>query len=269
MRPPAGKTARSGVASHFRPALTLIELLVVMAIVVMLLALLLPALNTARKQMRGLQCASKMRTIAFDFQLFAENLSEKGRGESQSLGNNRFYANDFLESVYRIDEFWDLPQSNAADLYAAQEPIMCPSGPGTLTRKRGEPCGPQSFEHTENVTMAMNMRLYRGVVDLGGRMRLASERSTVIRNNILNRPYVPLMIEVDGNEAKFQKIADPFYIAPPLENRMDPYASGRYWSPSQRHRGRTNVAFVGGHVLSSETPADEAWDWSYQADVGR
>ena len=62
---------------------------------------------------------------------------------------------------------------------------------------------------------------------------------------------------------------DPFYMAPPLKDVDDPYASGRYWSPSDRHSGKTVVGFIGGHVLRSEKPKDEKWDWSYQAELGR
>ncbi len=61
----------------------------------------------------------------------------------------------------------------------------------------------------------------------------------------------------------------PFYIAPPRPGADDPYSEGRYWSPSHRHNGKTNVSFVGGHVLSSDDPASEGWNWDYQASVGR
>lgn len=264
-----GTHNRSGQTRHARPALTLVELLVVLAIALMLLSLLLPALNTARKQMRGLQCASKLRTIAFDFQLFAENLSKKGRGDSELLGRNRFYANDFLESIYRIDEFWDQPNYAQASLNSRSEPILCPSGAADIKRIRGAPCGPESLQPAEDITMAINMRLYRAEVVINNKTRLAPVRFTVIRNTILNRPYVPLMIEVDGEEAVLEKNADPFYVAPPIEGANSPYNAGRYWSPSKRHGERTNVAFVGGHVLSSESPEKEAWDWSYQADIMR
>ena len=56
-----------------RRAFTLIELLVVVAIIAALLSLLLPALSSARSQMRMLKCSSNLRTAAFAFQTFAED----------------------------------------------------------------------------------------------------------------------------------------------------------------------------------------------------
>jgi prepilin-type processing-associated H-X9-DG protein len=85
--------------------------------------------------------------------------------------------------------------------------------------------------------------------------------------DVLNHPRAPVILDVDGEEAVARGL-EPFYTAPPLEDRAEPYTSGRFWMPSRRHRGRTNVAFVGGHVLSSERPEHETWDWEYQAHVG-
>lgn len=75
-------------------------------------------------------------------------------------------------------------------------------------------------------------------------------------------------MDVNGALAQGKDI-EPFYIAPPLRGSNDPYTEGKFWTPSGRHNGRTWVGFTGGHVLSSETPEREAWDWAYQADILR
>ena len=84
----------------------------------------------------------------------------------------------------------------------------------------------------------------------------------------MNHPYVPLAIDVDGQEAERLGI-DPFYIAPASPGVDDPYGNNRYWLPSKRHGGKAIVAFVGGHVLTSANPEEERWDWEYQAEAGR
>jgi prepilin-type processing-associated H-X9-DG protein len=116
--------------------------------------------------------------------------------------------------------------------------------------------------------LAINMRLYRPVIEFRGKHLLAPAATASVRANILHHPYVPLAIDVDGEEI-MRRGLEPFYIAPPAGNAPDPYTTGRYWAPSTRHRGKTNVAFVGGHVLSSTDARRERWNWAYQADVGR
>ena len=242
-------------------------MLVVIAIITMLLALLLPALAAARGQMKTLKCSSNLRTVAFQFQLFVQRQNPEGWGDSARLGRRSFFINDFQECLYRIDEFWDCPGSVTATLQANEEVMLCPAEAGQLTKRVGFPCSNAALEPPEDVSLAVNMRLYRAVVDFMGTPVLAPAAATHVRPDVLHHPYVPLIIDVDGHEAAARGL-EPFYLAPPLEDDSGPYGDGRYWMASRRHGRRTNVAFVGGHVLSSERPEQEAWDWQYQAHVG-
>lgn len=63
-----------------RKCFTLIELLVVVAIIAVLVALLLPALNNARKSARAVVCASNLRQIGTKIQFFAEAHEGKAPG---------------------------------------------------------------------------------------------------------------------------------------------------------------------------------------------
>ncbi len=247
---------------------SLIELLVVIGIIAILLSILLPALNSVRGSMKKLKCASNLRSVAMTFQMFVEGNAEGGRGDSDQLGGSRFYINDFQDSQYKIDEFWDLGGATAGMLSSSNALMVCPAGAGELTKRRGFPCGRNAITPPQDVTLAVNMRLYRAVIGIQGTNKLAPERLTQVRSNIINHPYVPLMIDVDG-ELAARRGLDPFYIAPPRPGVDDPYSDGRYWMPSDRHGGKTNVAFVGGHVLASDDPASEGWNWDYQAQVGR
>ncbi|RKY05906.1 MAG: hypothetical protein DRP66_09855 [Planctomycetota bacterium] len=54
-----------------KTAFTLIELLVVIAIIALLLAILIPALNTVKKQATGAVCLANLRGISMSWYLYA------------------------------------------------------------------------------------------------------------------------------------------------------------------------------------------------------
>jgi prepilin-type N-terminal cleavage/methylation domain-containing protein/prepilin-type processing-associated H-X9-DG protein len=246
---------------------TLLELLVVVAIIAILISLLIPALQSVRGQARTLHCASNMRSVAIAFQLFADDRSVSGKGDSEALGPNRFRINDFQDQLYRLDEFWDGGEEPVARLQAGRQLTMCPSAAKYLEKRRGFPCGRSALAPLENVSLAFNMRLYRGTLRIGDSVVLAPVAVTSLRRDVLDHPYVPLAMDVDGAAAARAGL-DPFYIAPEIPGREDPYIANRFWLPGIRHNGRINAAFVGGHVLSSPEPAAEVWNWSYTAAVG-
>ncbi len=193
--------------------------------------------------------------------------SAEGQGDSEKLGRNRFYVNDFQDSMYKLDEFWDLGAATSGPIRADKSVMLCPDGPSDLIKRKGFPCGNEAVGPSQDVTLAMNMRLHRGVVQFGGASLLAPAAVSKLRANILNHPYIPLVMDVDGQEAANRGL-DPFYMAPPIQGTDDPYADGRYWMPSFKHGGKVNVAFVGGHVMSSRAPEKEGWNWGYQVTPG-
>lgn len=264
---------RSDRPSHVRHArshsgFTLIETLVVISIMAVLTGILLPAVSSARRSMKKLGCASNMRSVTLGFQLFVNGDAAAGRGDSERLGRRRFYINDFQESVYRIDEFWDLHDVRSGTVGGISGLLLCPQSAGLITKRSGFPCGASALTPTRNVAVALNMRLYRAAMSVGRRTLLSPVALTTVSRKIVSHPYVPLAIDVDGHQAVTRGV-EPFYTAPQRPDEEGPYSDGRYWMPSSRHAGKTNVAFVGGHVLSSTDPAAERWDWGYQANVGR
>ncbi len=263
-RVPLSGSPAAGVPRAF----TLIEMLVVVAIITLLLTILMPALGAARNAAKTVVCASNMKTITMEFGFFADGTSAFGRGDSEALGGNRFRINDFQDALYKLDEFWELGSQTTGLLSADHTLAMCPAGAPSLTKRKGLPCGREAVGPMEDVSIAMNMRLYRAVFNVRGKKLLASPNTTVVSPRTLSRPYAPLVMDVDGRAAAKQGV-EPFYIAPPIAGQDDPYARGRYWSPAKRHAGKTLVGFLGGHVLSSLHPEREHWDWGHQAEVGR
>lgn len=249
-------------------AFTLIEMLVTISIIAVLLAILLPAISSARQAAKTIVCSSNMKTIVMEFGFFADGTSEGGQGDSEALGGTRFRINDFQDSLYHLDEFWDRGEDTVGSLNNSKELALCPAGAPSLTKRRGLPCGREAVGPVEDVSLAVNMRLYRAVFDFKGKQLLASPSATHVSAKILDHPYVPLIMDADGRAAA-SKGVDPFYMAPPLKDTDDPYSDGRYWSPSDRHAGKTVVGFIGGHVLRSEKPEEERWEWSYQGEFGR
>lgn len=247
-----------------RRAFTLAEMLAVVAIIGLLVSMLVPALKSARDQMRTLMCASNQRTIAMEFQLFADGGTPGGRGRSERLGRGQFWIDDFQAYLYRTGEFWDAAGATTVTMRAGKQLMLCPAGPKTLTKSSHKPFGAAAVGPPEYVSIGMNSRLYRAVeVNANGDHVLASKNETRIGPSVLSHPYVPLVFDVDGVQAAKRGVS-PFYSAPGKSGADDPYATGQLWFPSRRHRGGTNVAFVGGHVQTSIQPAREPWDWEYQ-----
>ncbi len=251
-----------------RTAFTLIELVVVMGIIATLMSILIPALSSARESAKKLVCSANMRTITREFDFFVRGENADGQGDSEQLGPSWFRVGDFQEHLYGIDEFWDLGATTSSPLRSSSEVMMCPSGTTKLERRKGFPCGRESITPVENVTLAMNMRLHRAPLNFRGKSVLAPVRSTRVSSRILDRPFVPIVIEVDGEGASRAGM-DPFYMTPPTGDDDSPYSSGKYWAPSSRHNGKINVALTDGHVESSEHPEKERWDWGYQAEAKR
>jgi len=243
-------------------AMTLIELLVVVAIIGVLIAILMPALNASRETANDLKCRANYRSVIIQFTNFADESGAGRRGNSDSL-YPRFLLEDFQESIYGIAEFWNT-DGERNQLSIVDQPLMCSAGPQYLERRAGIPCSAGAVGPVANVSTGFNARLNRETRVLPD--GTLGPRTAYLTSRVLSFPDTPLLFDVDGRVAGERNIK-PYYAAPPMlpKDGSDIYDSGDFWFPAMRHRGRFNVGFVGGHVLSSANPAREPyWKWNFQ-----
>lgn len=247
-----------------RPAFTLIELLISIAIVAVLLAVLLPALGYSIRAARGFRCQVSLRSIAFDFGVFADETLHGDRGnDTTELGPRRFRLETFQESQYGIDEFWRWGSALTHTLPDAEknDPMRCAEVRAPITLSINTPCSQGGVAPARNISFGFNMRLHRPEMPGPGGMPALMPVS--LTSDILLHGRVPLAWDVDGAAAEARNVS-PVFSAPPL-SETGPYANNRYWFPSRRHNGATNVAFIDGSVLNSRDPlAQTGWDWAFQ-----
>ncbi len=238
------------------------ELLIVISVIATLIGILLPTLSGAMARARSFQCQMSQRSVAFDFQIFADEELHGDRGDDGD--RSTFHIETFQESQYGVDEFWrwgdevgriELPDAQGND------PMRCPSVRTPMSLRSNVPCSNGAVGPSVSISYGFNARLDRAeVIDSRGRPRLVRVK---LRERILSYANVPLLMDIDGARAQELRV-NPIYIAPSLDSR-GAYANDRLWFPALRHNGKANVAFVDGHVESSSDPAGEsAWDWDYQ-----
>jgi len=244
------------------PAFTLLETLIAIAIITLLLSISLSGFSRVRSSARAMRCLTNQRDAGLAFQFFADGTLSEDRGRSNRCPESEFFFEDYVEKLYRVDEFWDEPLEQAYAIEAFRSTMMCPAAPAELSRVPDRPCNDGAVLPFENVSYAFNRRLYAETIVFNG--KLVFNPRTKVHSRILDHPNVPLLFDGDGEKATAQR-RRPYFSAPPVPGHEDLYSDGSWWFPSDRHLGGTNVVFVGGHAAASASPATELfWDWKYQ-----
>lgn len=236
------------------------EVLVVIALLALLMAILLPALSASMGAARTFRCQVSLRSIGFDFGVFADDTLHGDRGDDAG-SDGRFFLETFQESEYGIDEFWRWGDKLDHTLPDAgnNDPMRCAAVEGEITLRRSVPCRQGAISPPESVSFGFNGRLDTAP----SRGNPARWTRVPLTSAITEQSMVPLAWDVDGSEAK-RRALQPVFSAPGAGADTGPFASGRYWFPAMRHNGGMNVLFIDQHVSSSQRPLEEAgWEWSF------
>lgn len=246
---------------------TLLELLMVVAIIAVLAGVLIPALSGTIASARSFKCQMSLRSVAFDFSVFADDQLHGSRGNDElDLPRNSFRLETFQNAQYGLEEFWSYGSLVTVRLPDARgrDPMRCAAQSGDLVIRRNAPCTSGGVNPPENISYGFNMRLH-----LSERRALAGATpGVVLTSKILEGSagaapsQIPLVWDVDGAEAQRRGVI-PVFSAPARSSQML-FVNDQYWFPGRRHSASVNVAFIDGRVDSSKAPLSQNnWAWDF------
>lgn len=247
----------------------MVELLVTMSILVMLIALMMPAVGKVRTRARKFDCQMNLRSLSFDFRMFADPVLHGQRGDDARdprLNPDReFWLETFQESEYKIDEFWGWTGGTSKMPAKALGVMNCAEIRGDITLRQDQSCRGGAVQPRQNVSYAFNLRLDRPERRVGGRLVPVP---TPVSEQILDAAgRIPLAWDIDGAEAASRDITPHFSVAPADPDGPfagGPYSDDRLWFPGARHGGQVQVVFTDGSVVCSADPLNESgWLWEY------
>jgi len=201
-----------------RPGFTLVELLLVMTIIVILIALLLPAVQSVRESARRAQCANNLMQLGIAMGSYASThsvfppgvVSETGPIKNLPEGYHHSWVVQILPYLDQQNAYNHLDLSKSA-YHAANDTVaglqiatlMCPSDPGLAIMSYA------GCHHDEEAAIAADNR---GVLYLNSRVRydeIVDGLSYTIMLGEINRDELSLGW-ISGTRASLRNTGHPF-----------------------------------------------------------
>lgn len=241
------------------PGFTLIELLVVIAIIAILAAMLLPALGRAKEKAKAIQCVSNIRQMTFASKMYAADQSSRFCWTFTLEGNQLNRSNWYL---------YIMPYQQSRQV------LLCPVRPKKV-KIYGGGIFPVSTDGEVEYAMDGTYGNYGANFRLGGCWWPGSWQVKGIKEENVMRPARVVQVSDSGTAAKnttdpnqcvtaqttikpgcwiLHDVADDSPCVGCVSSPDDPNWGG----PAPRHDGRSNAAFVDGHVEGLK-PA--TWYW--------
>ena len=211
---------------------TLIELLVVIAIIALLMAIILPALEAARKLARRTVCQSNLKQIAFGWGLYVEDIGSFYQGYTSNHDFGGWEGTGGYDPNRPLNQYVSLPEKIETEDGA--ELFRCPSDTGSIPFMAPQELAYQYFGNSYQTNIFL----------IGPTMIGPPGADRVDLHNAYNSRREPLkisLIDVTTNPALFALVGDNNWI-----HEWLPFGPPNVaWHGKPQYH---NIAFLDGHV---------------------